>query len=87
MGNIRVLDCTLRDGGYCNQWAFGKNNTKKIIGGLVEAGIDIIECGFLTNKVVYNEDVTKYTTLQEVSRMLPENREGRLFVCMVNYGE
>lgn len=87
MGNIRVLDCTLRDGGYCNQWAFGKNNTKKIIGGLVEAGIDIIECGFLTNNVVYNEDVTKYTTLQEVSRMLPENREGRLFVCMVNYGE
>lgn len=87
MGNIRVLDCTLRDGGYCNQWAFGKNNTKKIIGGLVEAGIDIIECGFLTNNVVYNEDITKYTTLQEVAHMIPDDREGRLFVCMVNYGE
>ena len=23
MGNIKVLDCTLRDGGYINNWDFG----------------------------------------------------------------
>ena len=24
MDNIKVLDCTLRDGGYINDWNFGK---------------------------------------------------------------
>ena len=23
---VRILDCTLRDGGYCNQWDFGETN-------------------------------------------------------------
>ncbi len=87
MGRIRVLDCTLRDGGYCNQWRFGKKNIHKVIGGLVEAGIDIIECGFLTNRIEYDQDVTKYTRLEEISAVLPEDRAGRIFVCMVNYGE
>lgn len=87
MGSIKVLDCTLRDGGYCNEWLFGKNNTVKIINGLVEAGVDIVECGFLTNQVEYNEDVTKFTTMEEVAAVLPQNREGKLFVCLTNYGE
>ena len=26
MENVRLLDCTLRDGGYINQWDFGKEN-------------------------------------------------------------
>ena len=49
MKNIKILDCTLRDGGYCNEWLFGRENTIKIIDGLVKAGIDIVECGFLSN--------------------------------------
>ena len=24
MGKIQVMDCTLRDGGYLNDWKFGK---------------------------------------------------------------
>ena len=59
MNTIHVLDCTLRDGGYCNQWKFGFDNTKKITKNLVDANVDIIECGFLTNRVVYDQDVTE----------------------------
>lgn len=84
---VRVLDCTLRDGGYCNQWEFGFENTKKIIGGLVEAGIDIIECGFLANNIGYQKDVTIYTDLAQIAAVIPQDRNGKLFVCMVNYGE
>lgn len=87
MNTVHVLDCTLRDGGYCNQWKFGFNNVKKITSGLVDAGIDVIECGFLTNKVEYCTDVTKFTTLQQLAEIIPENREGKLFVAMMNYGE
>lgn len=87
MNKVHVLDCTLRDGGYCNEWQFGFDNAKKITAGLVEADVEIIECGFITNRVEYNPDVTKFTTLREVARIIPENRDGRLFVAMMNYSE
>lgn len=86
MSHIKILDCTLRDGGYCNQWKFGYKNIKKIINGLQEAGADIIECGFLTNKVTYNKDITKYTSIQDISKFIP-NGSSKPFVVMMNYGE
>lgn len=87
MGNIKVLDCTLRDGGYCNQWQFGFGNIKSIISGLTESGVDIIECGFLTNRVDYNTDVSKFTTIGEIAKVIPSDRKASMYVCMVNYGE
>ena len=60
---------------------------KKIVKSLVEANIDIIECGFLTNKVSYNTEITKFTTVDEVATVIPKDRDGKLFVAMINYGE
>ena len=87
MNNIQILDCTLRDGGYCNEWRFGFDNAKRITTGLQEAGIEIIECGFITNRISYDPDVTKFTTVEQISRIIPENRDGKIFVVMMNYGE
>ncbi len=87
MDRISVLDCTLRDGGYCNQWRFGENNIKNIISGIVESGIRIIECGFLSNKASYSADITKYTEVAQISGVIPHNRSGQLYVAMMNYGE
>lgn len=41
---ISVLDCTLRDGGYINNWNFGSQAISNIIRLLGEAKIDIVEC-------------------------------------------
>jgi len=87
MNNIHILDCTLRDGGYCNEWEFGFENVKRITAGLQEAGIEIIECGFITNRVTYHPDVTKYNTVEEAAKIIPENRQGKIFVAMMNFGE
>ncbi len=87
MNKVQVLDCTLRDGGYCNEWHFGFENSKKITSGLVEAGIDIIECGFLTNQTDYHSDYTKFNTLEQVAQIIPNDRDGKIFVAMMNYGE
>lgn len=87
MNTIHVLDCTLRDGGYCNQWKFGFDNTKKITQSLIDANVDIIECGFLTNKAKYDPDVTRFTSVKELSAVIPADRNGKLFVAMMNYGE
>ncbi|MBR4328933.1 MAG: aldolase catalytic domain-containing protein [Candidatus Riflebacteria bacterium] len=85
--SINVLDCTLRDGGYCNNWNFGSENIQKIINGLSEANVDIIECGFLTQKEPYEIDRSKFNSLAEIKKFLPKNKKSQLFVCMINYGE
>lgn len=86
MGKLTVLDCTLRDGGYCNQWRFGKENIKTIIDGLVSSGIETIECGFLTNRITYDEEASRYRRLDEIGSLI-SYKEDKLFVCMINYGE
>ena len=86
--SINVLDCTLRDGGSCNEWYFGKDNIKKITAGLVEANINIVECGFLTQNISeYDENRTKFNDINQISKFIPKNREEKIFVCMMNYGE
>ncbi|MBQ6344015.1 MAG: aldolase catalytic domain-containing protein [Anaerolineaceae bacterium] len=87
MNKIQILDCTLRDGGYCNNWHFGFDNTKRIISSLIAANVEIIECGFLTNRVSYDPDHTKFSAVDQIAAVIPENRDGKLFVAMVNYGE
>lgn len=87
MNKVHVLDCTLRDGGYCNEWEFGFENTKKIISGLVDANVDIIECGFITNRKKYSQNTTKFNKVEEIDRLIPNNRDGKVFVAMMNYGE
>ena len=47
MNDIRLLDCTLRDGGYVNDWNFGHDNLVSIFERLVDANVDMIEIGFL----------------------------------------
>ena len=86
MSRVRVLDCTLRDGGYCNDCRFGLANSRYLVDCLVQAGVDIIECGFLTQKKPYEEDYTRFNTLEQAARLLPEDRAGRLFVALLDYG-
>ena len=85
--NLKILDCTLRDGGYCNDWKFGKENKKRIISSLVNAKVDIIECGYVTNKVEYNEDSTKYTKFSQIDACIPISKDAQKYVVMINYGE
>ena len=53
MGSISVLDCTLRDGGYVNNWSFGQEAICGVIGGLEESGVNILElgCRGFTNRI------------------------------------
>lgn len=47
---IRLLDCTLRDGGHQNNSKFGEDVIRNIIAGLCESKTDYIEIGFLREK-------------------------------------
>ena len=59
---ITILDTTLRDGGYLNDWNFGKNAIFSIVDNLFRANIDYIELGFLSDKKT-NADKTIFNSL------------------------
>lgn len=66
MRNIKILDCTLRDGGYVNDWKFGKDNIKRIINRLNESNIEIIECGFLRDDIeTFNFNSTNFCSFDD----------------------
>lgn len=56
MGEIQLLDCTVRDGGYINDWKFGRNRLISIFERLVDSGVDIIEIGFLDGRRPFDID-------------------------------
>lgn len=66
MKKIKLLDCTLRDGGYVNDFCFGKNNIINIIKTLNNSNIEIIECGFLDDKINYSIDRTIFKNINQL---------------------
>ena len=50
MNQIQLLDCTLRDGGYINDWLFGHETMVSVFERLVGSGVDIIEVGFIDKR-------------------------------------
>jgi len=53
---IKVLDCTIRDGGICNQWAFDHAFVQRVFKGLVAAGIDYMEVGYKTKDGLFDRN-------------------------------
>jgi len=46
MTQFKILDCTLRDGGYYTDWQFKTGLVKKLVKSLDANGVDIIEMGY-----------------------------------------
>ena len=46
MNKINIIDCTLRDGGYYNNWDFSKDLVNQYLKSVSEADIKYVELGF-----------------------------------------
>ncbi|WP_181995772.1 aldolase catalytic domain-containing protein [Clostridium sp. AM58-1XD] len=84
MGNIKLLDCTLRDGGYLVNKKFGDNTIKGMIHHLVEANVDIVEVGFL-EKESGETGSTVFKNSDEIKKFLPKNNSKTMFVALADY--
>ncbi len=58
MKKITLLDCTLRDGGFINEWRFGRGDIANLFERSVSAGIDYIEAGFIDEREEFDPDRT-----------------------------
>lgn len=81
----KILDCTLRDGGYYGNWDFDKETVLKYLAAMAMAKVDIIEIGFRflpQNKFL---GAFAYSTDEYISSLpLPEEIT---IAVMVNAGE
>lgn len=88
MKEITLLDCTLRDGGYVNNWNFGKGKIEKIVQKIIQAGIENIECGYLSTKDSGDIDTARFNSIQDVKRAYASAKSiHQRYAVMVNYGE
>lgn len=51
---IKVLDCTIRDGGLINQWQFSDEFVRKVFMGLSAAGVDFMEIGYKSSEKYFS---------------------------------
>lgn len=64
---IKVLDCTIRDGGYINNWNFSDAQVIELYTSLVNSNIDYMEIGFRDNLKRYNNKlVSKWRITQDI---------------------
>lgn len=85
MGELKVLDCTLRDGAQANEANFGKNAISDIIANLAEANVDIIECGFLKN-VEYDENRTYFPQPSYMRKVIGNKKDGCTYAALMDFG-
>ncbi len=85
MNTIQVLDCTLRDGGYVNNWCFGEKTIEQIYLKLCQSSVEIIECGFVSDVKQATKDMSVYRSISEANKVF-QHREGFTAV-MMNCGE
>ncbi len=87
MTNIKILDCTLRDGGYVNNWDFNHKCARQIINNLIKAKVDYIECGFLKD-CEYTPEKTLFNEIDEINNLCPQKENSNTkIVAMSIFGQ
>ena len=87
MNTIKILDCTLRDGGIVTDFYYGKSVIQSIIDGLFRANVDYIELVYLDSAAKRTEDFVVYNHIEEMEDIIPKDRRGIHFVAMCDVGK
>jgi len=86
MGKVYLLDCTLRDGGYVNDWLFGENTIKNFGKKIALTGIEMFEVGFIKGDT-YSKDRAVFPDIQSIREVIAPKQKGLLYVGMIDMGD
>ena len=81
---MRLIDCTLRDGGYHNSWNFSKKFAEETIQNLVSSGVTNIEAGFRKPKILWKKSEGIFANLDSVNLQSLEIPEVAKIGVMIN---
>lgn len=87
MKNVKILECTLRDGGRVINCEFPDDETRNMIRRLADAKLDIIEVGFLRDhrSVTYKGNSTFFTDVDQITPFLHKNNH-TMYVAFIDFG-
>ena len=73
---IKILDCTIRDGGLMNDHLFDDEIVKAVYSACVDAGIDYMEIGYINSKRIFSpaeHGPWKFCTEDDIRRIVGTN--------------
>ena len=87
MKNVRVLDCTLRDGGRIIDCVFPDDEIRGIASRLSDANVDIIEVGFIRDSqtVTYRGNSTFFTDVDQIAPFIKKD-EKTMYAAFIDFG-
>jgi 4-hydroxy 2-oxovalerate aldolase len=86
---IKVLDCTIRDGGLINDHQFDEDLVRAVYEACVEAGIDYMEIGYKNSKRMFPPDKFgpfRHSDEEAIRRIVGENNTSLKLSAMADAG-
>ncbi len=87
--NVKVMDCTVRDGGLMNKWQFSDKFVKSVYDSCVEAGIDYMEIGYLSSESAFDRKEVgpwKFCEQKDLKRVVGNNETQTKLSAMADIG-
>lgn len=81
-----ILDCTLRDGGYVNNWEFDHPSAVGIRNALYDSGVRYIELGIMGSGGVAGKQ-TKFASFDDVKPLLSDRKPDCRYCVMTSLAE
>lgn len=86
---IKIIDCTIRDGGLMNHWKFSDAFVKAVYDGCVESGVDYMEIGYKSNDKSYSREENgpwKFCDEKDLQRIVKDNTTKLKLSAMIDIG-
>jgi len=83
MSKVYLLDCTLRDGGYINDWNFGEETIKGFGKKIEKTGIELFEVGFIKGDI-YDPDKSLFPDVDSFKNVITPKSSSIKYVGMLD---
>ncbi len=83
---VTLLDCTLRDGGYVNNWEFDTDTSLKVMKAIYDSGVRLIELGIMGRGGVKGKQ-TKFTCFEDAKELLDARKADCKYTIMITQAE
>ncbi len=86
---IKVIDCSVRDGGLMNKWQFDDAFVRKVYVALAEAGVDYMEIGYLSSESAFSRDEVgpwKFCAEADIKRIIGDDEKKIKLSAMADIG-
>ena len=87
--DVKVLDCTVRDGGLMNNWQFSDDFVRAVYEACVEAGIDYMEIGYKSSEFAFSREEVgpwKFCDEEDLRRVVGDNQTPVKLSAMADIG-